>query len=174
MRTWAPGRLTRVQKIYTLVPKNVFLLWLYCPFFSVQKQSDENSTIHPSPCAVWLICAHTGSLVLHEHAAFGAVLSDGGWVLVNLSPRRLLRNPLEASAWTRAFQRRPMRNARQRRQGGDVKYIPHGVFRIPGSALGIGHGADLPRQMSALQTHKQVQICGSFSHNSARWKICSW
>lgn len=74
-------------------------------------------------------------------------------MLVDLSPGRLLRNPLKASARTGAFERRPKWNVGHGRQGGDVKNVPHGVFRVLGSALSIGHGADLPRQMSALQTH---------------------
>lgn len=73
---------------------------------------------------MWLLCV----LVLHEHTAFGPVLPDGGWVLVDLSPGRLLRNPLKASAGTSAFERRPVWNARQGRQGGDVEDVPHTVF----------------------------------------------
>lgn len=146
----------RVQKIDTLFKKRkklckiifVFVIIVFL-FFSAETIRQEFCN-KISQCAVWIICAHTGSLVLHEHAAFGAVLSDGGWVLVNLSPGRLLRNPLKTSAWTGAFERRPMWNVGYRCQGGYVENITHGVFRIPGSALGIGHGADLPRQMSAL------------------------
>lgn len=117
-------------------------------FFQCKNREEFYNKI--SPCAVWLICTHTGSLVLHERAAFGAVLSDGGRVLVKLSPGRLLRNPLKASARSGALERRPMWNAGHGRQRGDVENVPHGVFRIPGSALGVGHGADLPRQSSAL------------------------
>lgn len=86
---------------------------------------------------------------LHEHAAFGAVLSNGGRVLVNLSPGRLLGDPLEAASRAGALELRPM-HAGHRRQGGDVEYITDAVLRIFGGALSIGHGSNLPRQISAL------------------------
>lgn len=100
---------------------------------------------------MWLICTHAGSPVLHQRAALGPVLPGGGRALVNLSPGRLLGNPLEASTRTGSLERGPVRTAAGHgRQGGDVEDVPHAVLGIPGSALGVGHGSDLPRQMSAL------------------------
>lgn len=94
---------------------------------------------------------------LHEHAAFGPVLPNGGRVLMNLSPGWLLRDPLEASTWTRMFERRPVRDAGHGCQGGDVEHIPDAVFWVFGGAFGIGHGTDLPRHVSALKTYGTVQ-----------------
>ncbi|TNN67733.1 hypothetical protein EYF80_022049 [Liparis tanakae] len=55
--------------------------------------------------------------VLHEHAALGPVLSDGGRVLVNLSPGRLLGDPLESSPRAGTFELGPM-DTGHGRQGG--------------------------------------------------------
>lgn len=90
------------------------------------------------------------TLTLHEHTAFGPVLSNGRRVLVNLSPRRLLGHPFEAATWACAFELRPV-HAGHGCYGGDVEHIPHAVLRILGGALCIGHSADLPRQISPLK-----------------------
>lgn len=68
---------------------------------------------------------------------------------MNLSPGRLLRDPLEAMTWASTFELRPM-DAGHGRQGGDVENIPDAVFRILCGALCIGHSTDLPRQITAL------------------------
>lgn len=95
-----------------------------------------------------------GAPILHQHAAFGPVLSNSGGMLVNLSPGWLLGDPLEASTGASALELGPM-DAGHGRQGRDVEYVANAVLRILGRALCVGHGADLPRQATALQ-HRQA------------------
>lgn len=70
--------------------------------YAVQR-SDKNSTINKVHVVYGFMSVSTRrsacwqALVLHEHAAFGPVLPNGGWVLMNLSPGRLLGDPLEAA-----------------------------------------------------------------------------
>lgn len=94
---------------------------------------------------------HAKVLRLHEHTAFGPVLSDGGGLLVNLSPGGLLRDPLEGVAGIRPFQLRPV-DAGHRRQRGDVENVPDAVLGVLGGALRVRHRSDLPRQVGALKT----------------------
>lgn len=105
------------------------------------------------------------TLTLHEHAAFGPVLSNGRRVLVNLSPRRLLGDPFKPAAWACAFELRPV-DAGHGRYGGDVEHIPHAVLRILGGALCVGHGADLPRQISPLEIQERSTLRG--------WRLKTW
>lgn len=44
-----------------------------------------------------------------------------------------------------------------RGQGGDVEDIADAVLRVLGRALCVGHGADLPRQGSALEMERDEE-----------------
>lgn len=92
---------------------------------------------------------------LHERTALGSILSDGGGLLQDLSPWRLLGYPLEAPPWAGAFElwHRPM-DARHGRQRGDVEHVPDTVLRVLGGALCVGHSPYLPGQTGALETRK--------------------
>lgn len=93
---------------------------------------------------------------LHEHAALRPVLPDGRRMFMNLSPRRLLRDPLVGATRCRAFDLRPM-NVEHGGQRGDVEDVADAVLRELRGALGVGHSADLPRQVGPLKTeHESV------------------
>lgn len=77
---------------------------------------------------------------------------------MNLSPRRLLGDSLEAAARASPFELRPM-DAGHRCQSGDMEHITDAVLRILRCALCVGHGTNLPRQVTALKT-KQNKTYG--------------
>lgn len=77
-------------------------------------------------------------------------------MFVNLSPRRLLRDPLVGATRCRAFDLRPM-NVEHGGQRGDVEDVADAVLRELRGALGVGHSADLPRQIGPLKAeHESV------------------
>lgn len=78
-------------------------------------------------------------------------------MLVNLSPGRLLRDPLEAATRAGTFELRPV-DAGDGRQRGHVEDVADAVLRILGGALGVGHGSHLPGQAAALGNTKQTQV----------------
>lgn len=102
------------------------------------------------------VCVSWYSLALHDHTAFGTILSHGGGVLQYLSPGRLLGDPLEATARAGAFELRPV-DAGHRRQGGHVENIADAVLRVLGGALCVRHRSDLPGQGSSLETERERQ-----------------
>lgn len=95
-------------------------------------------------------------------------------MLVHLSPRRLLGHPLQAAPRAAAFELRPV-DAGHGGQGGDVEDVADAVLRVPGGALGVGHGADLPRQVSALKMRKErenISLFGGGINSEKRFAKC--
>lgn len=105
-----------------------FIFFFAILFLLQCKKCDRNLQInYKSLCAVALVSiSRHGSL--HEHAAFRPVLPDGGRMFVNLSPRRLLRDPLVGATRCRAFDLRPM-NVEHGGQRGDVEDVADAVLR---------------------------------------------
>lgn len=91
---------------------------------------------------------------LHEHAALGPALPHGRGLVHLLSPtrqrrQRELRDPLQASSGTAAFQLR-LQRLPHRRHRGDVEHVPNAVLGHLGGALHVGHGPDLASYRGAL------------------------
>lgn len=108
-----------------------------------------------------------GSRPSHQRAALGSIFA----VLQDLGALRILGSALQTSPGSGVLQ--SLGVATHRRYRGDVENVPHAVLRVLGRALGVGGGADLPRQRSALDRErdrvKHSRFSGDAEKLKAKW-----
>lgn len=126
---------------------------------------------------------HIDSVIpsLHEHAALGPALPQGGGLVQRLSPtgqggQGQLRDPLQAPARAAALQLR-LERPPHRGHRGDVEHVPDAVLRHLGGALHVGHRPDLARYRGALEDSRgggvvSRQRKGWFSTHKRQKKLC--